>query len=276
MGKKIKYSIYSFIILLVIFICVHGCGRESENKVIRVSTTTSVNDSGLLPYLQTEFEKSTGFKLEITSAGTGAAIEKAKMGDADCILVHAKDAEESFIKEGYGVERIVLMHNYFTIAGPSSDPCNVRAALSASEAFSRIAHNEALFVSRGDDSGTHKKEISLWESAGVPYENQQWYINTGQGMGSAYNIAVEQQAYIFMDKGTYLSHSQKDALDILMEESPDLKNVYSIIAVNPEKWPDTNLAGVEVLIEWMQSDKAKEMIAIYGVEEYGQPLFFLE
>lgn len=276
MGKQVKYSIYGMVLLLVTFICVQGCAQQNVNKVVRVSTTTSVNDSGLLPYLQAEFEKDTEYKLEITSAGTGAAIEKARMGDADCILVHAKDAEETFIEEGYGLERIVLMYNYFTIAGPSSDPCNVRGAMTASEAFSRIAQQEGIFVSRGDDSGTHKKEVAIWENAGVPYESEVWYINTGQGMGGAYNIAVEQQAYIFMDKGTYLSHDKKNALEILLEESPDLKNVYSVIAVNPEKWTDTNLAGVNTLVDWLQSEKAKEMIRGYGVEEYGQPLFFLD
>lgn len=247
-----------------------------KNKVIRLSTTTSVNDSGLLPYLQPYFEKDTGYTLEVTSAGTGAAIEKGRTGDADCLLVHAKDSEEEFISEGYGVERVVLMYNYFIIVGPSDDYAKVKECKSASEAFKSIAENDCKFVSRGDESGTNKAELKIWKGLGIEPSQQEWYISTGQGMGASLNIAAEQQAYIFTDKATYLSHTQKDKLELLMEESDELKNTYSMIAINPEKWEDTNVEGANAFIEWMSSDKAKKLITSYGVEEYGQQLFYID
>lgn len=268
----------SIILCIVMLFALAACGAadKPENQVIRLSTTTSVNDSGLLPYLQPYFEEDTGYKLEITSAGTGAAIEKGRTGDADCLLVHAKASEEEFINEGYGVERIPFMYNYFVIVGPANDPAGVKDAANATEAFKKIAENgKTPFISRGDDSGTHKAELALWKKAGITPEGQEWYISTGQGMGASLVVASEKQGYIFTDKGTYLSHEKKDTLTLLMEESEELKNTYSMIAVNPEKWPDTNIDGANAFIKWMQSEKATKLIAEYGVKEYGQPLFFV-
>lgn len=247
-----------------------------ENPVIRLSTTTSVNDSELLPYLQKEFEADTGYKLEITSAGTGAAIEKGTTGDADVLLVHAKDSEEEFINDGYGVERIPFMYNYFVIVGPAADPAGVKGLQEASEAFAAIAAAQAPFISRGDDSGTHKAELKIWETAGITPDPavDTWYISAGAGMGAVINMASEQQAYTLTDKATYLSHELKDTLELLMEESEEMKNTYSMIAISPDKWPDTNIDGANAFIEWMLSDKATQMINEYGVEEYGQQLFF--
>lgn len=250
--------------------------EASENKVIRLSTTTSVNDSGVLPYLQPYFEEDTGYKLEITSAGTGAAIEKGTTGDADCLLVHAKSKEEEFINSGFGVERVELMYNYFVIVGPEGDPAHVKDAPNASEAFKAIADSGASFVSRGDESGTNTAELKLWDAAGIDPVGKDWYISTGQGMGASINVASEQQAYIFTDKATYLSHELKDSLSLLLEESDDLKNTYSMIAINPEKWPDTNIEGANAFIDWMKSDKAKELIVQYGVKEYDQQLFYID
>lgn len=229
-----------FLISLVIFmisIMLFGCGKEEtiKNKVIRLSTTTSVNDSGLLPYLQEVFEEDTGYTLEITSAGTGAAIEKGRTGDADCLLVHAKNSEEEFIKEGYGVERVVLMYNYFVIVGPEDDPADVKETATAKDAFENIMNSGCDFVSRGDDSGTNKAELKIWESLGVDPANEDWYVSTGQGMGASINAASERQAYIFTDKATYLSHNLKNTLSLLLEESKDLKNTYSMIAVRDRK-----------------------------------------
>lgn len=255
-----------------------ACAPKTEtpkNPVIRLSTTTSVNDSGLLPYLQPEFEKATGYKLEITSAGTGAAIEKGKTGDADCLLVHAKASEEAFISEGFGNERIPFMHNYFVIIGPSADPAGIAGAKSASEAFTKIAASGAKFVSRGDESGTHKAEQKIWSTAGIDPSKEEWYLSSGQGMAASIIIASEQQAYIMTDKATYLSHNLKDTLKLLVEESEELKNTYSMIAINKTVWPDTNIDGANAFIAWMQSPEALRLIAEYGVKEYGQPLFFV-
>lgn len=270
-------KVISLFLSVVMLFSLAACGAAPENPVIRLSTTTSVNDSGLLPYLQPYFEEDTGYKLEITSAGTGAAIEKGRTGDADCLLVHAKASEEEFIEEGYGLERVPFMYNYFVLVGPENDPAGVKSAANATEAFKKIAaYGKTPFISRGDNSGTHKAETKLWTKAEIKTDGQEWYVSTGQGMGASLIVASEKQGYIFTDKGTYLSHEKKDTLSLLMEESDELKNTYSMIAVNPEKWPDTNIDGANAFIKWMQSEKAQKLIAEYGKEEYGQPLFFLE
>ncbi len=279
MKKNILKSGALLSIVLILSCFFNGCGKNEEskvNKTLRLSTTTSVNDSGLLPYLQKDFEKDTGYKLEITSAGTGAAIEKGTKGDADCLLVHAKASEEEFINSGYGLERNVLMYNYFVIIGPESDPAGIKNSETASDAFSAIANSKSKFVSRGDDSGTHKAEMKLWDAAGIAPRAESWYLSTGQGMGALIKVASEEQAYILTDKATYLSHTIKDTLSLLKGEAEDLKNTYSIIAVNPEKWPDTNIDGANAFIDWMKSDKANKLITSYGVEEYGQPLFYID
>ena len=246
-----------------------------ENPVLRISTTTSVNDSGLLPYLQPYFEEDTGYQMEVTSAGTGAAIKKGETGDADALLVHAKASEEEFIDAGFGVERIPFMYNFFVIVGPEDDPAGVADCETAADAFKAIADSGQTFVSRGDDSGTNKKELQIWEAAGVTPEGQDWYINAGAGMGATLTQTAERQGYTLTDKGTFLSNDAKESLKILLGEADDMKNTYSMIAISPEKWPDTNIDGANAFIEWMTGDKAAKLIADYGVEEYGEPLFYL-
>ena len=246
-----------------------------SSDVLRISTTTSVNDSGLLPYLQPYFEEDTGLKMEVTSAGTGAAIKKGETGDADALLVHAKASEEEFVNAGFGVERVPFMYNFFVIVGPENDPAGVANCKTAADAFKAIADSGQKFVSRGDDSGTNKKELQFWEAAGVTPEGQDWYVNAGQGMGATLTQAAELQGYTLSDKGTFLSNDAKNSLKILLGESDDMKNTYSMIAISPEKWPDTNIEGANAFIEWMTGDKASELIAKYGEEEYGEPLFYL-
>jgi len=247
----------------------------NANKILRLSTTTSVNDSGLLGYLQKEFEADTGYTLEVTSAGTGAAIAKGASGDADALLVHAQDQEEAFIGAGFGEERVPFMFNYFVIIGPAADPAGVKDCTSASEAFKKIAENkDAKFVSRGDNSGTHSAENNLWKLANITPTGQAWYVSTGQGMGASINVASEQGAYILTDKATYLSHAQKDKFEILLEESDEMMNTYAMIAISDKRWKDTNAAGAASFIEWMQSEKAVNMINNYGVEAYGEKLFY--
>lgn len=243
-----------------------------ENPVIRLSTTTSVNDSGLLPYLQPYFESETGYTLEVTSAGTGAAIEKARNGDADCLLVHAKSSEEEYCNEGYGEVRVPFMYNYFVIVGPEDDPAGVKEKATASEAFQAIADAGATFITRGDDSGTNKAELKIWTAAGYDPTGQDWYVNIGAGMGQALTTADEMQAYTLSDKATFLAHENN--LSLLMEESDEMKNTYSMIAVTTERWPDTNYAGAMAFIDWMTSDTALDLIDQYGFEEYGEQLFF--
>ena len=245
------------------------------NTVLRISTTTSVNDSGLLPYLQPYFEAATGYQMEVTSAGTGAAIKKGETGDADALLVHAKASEEEFVNAGFGVERIPFMYNYFVIVGPADDPAGVANCTTAADAFKAIAESGQTFVSRGDDSGTNKKELQIWEAAGITPEGQDWYVNAGAGMGATLTQAAERQGYTLSDKGTFLSNDAKESLQIVLGESDDMKNTYSMIAISPEKWPDTNIDGANAFIEWMTGDEASALIADYGTEEYGEPLFYL-
>ena len=245
------------------------------NKVIRLSTTTSVNDSGLLPYLLPTFEAKTGYKVEVQSAGTGAAIQKAIDGNADVILVHAKASEEEFIAGGYGVERLPFMYNYFVIVGPKDDPAGVKGSADAAAAFEKIEESESKFVSRGDESGTHKAELKIWGEEKPDPADDSWYISAGQGMGACLTMASEQQAYCLTDKATFLSMQDTLDLDIVLAEGDDMKNTYSLIAVNPEKIDGLNTEGAQAFIDWMLSDEASALIAQYGETEYGTALFYL-
>lgn len=245
------------------------------NPVIRLSTTTSVNDSGLLPYLLPAFESETGYKVEVQSAGTGAAIQKAKDGNADVILVHAKASEEEFIDEGYGVERLPFMFNYFVIVGPKNDPAGVKGSADAATAFAKIKDSESKFVSRGDESGTHKAELKIWGETAPDAAEDTWYISAGQGMGACLSMASETQAYCLTDKATFLSMKDELDLDIVLEEGEDMKNTYSLIAVDPEKIDGLNTDGANAFIDWMLGDEASALIAKYGEAEYGTALFTL-
>jgi tungstate transport system substrate-binding protein len=249
-----------------------GCTPKTENKVLRMSTTTSVNDSGLMAYLQPVFEADSGYTLEITSAGTGAAIEKGRMGDADILLVHSKKAEEEFIAEGFDEERLPFMYNFFVIVGPANDPAGVVGSLTAAEAFQKIADSGSAFISRGDSSGTHNKELAIWESIGLNPEGQDWYESIGQGMGQTLTVADEKQAYTLSDKATFLAH--EDSLGMHLEETDDMKNTYSMIVISTKRFEETNLKAAQAFVDWIKSDKARQMIAEFGVAEYGEPLFF--
>ncbi len=246
-----------------------------ENPVIRMSTTTSVNDSGLLPAILPVFEQKTGYTVEVQSAGTGAAIQKAVDGNADLILVHSKASEETFVSDGYGVERIPFMYNYFVVVGPADDPAGIKDSANAAEAFAKIAEAEAPFVSRGDDSGTHKAELKIWGDAVPDAAQDSWYISAGQGMGACLTMASEKGAYCLTDKATFLSNKADLDLEIILAEGEDMKNTYSVIECNPEKLDDINTEGAKALIEWLTGDEASELIAKYGEEQYGEALFYL-
>ena len=247
-----------------------------ENAVIRLSTTTSVNDSGLLPYLLPVFEKETGYKVEVQSAGTGAAIQKAEDGNADLILVHAKQSEEEFIQKGYGVERLPFMYNYFVIVGPKDDPAGIKNCADAASAFAKIKESGSKFISRGDDSGTHKAELKIWGEGKEPNpEKDDWYISAGKGMGDCLTMANEMNGYCLTDKATFLSMQKDLSITLLLEKGEDMKNTYSLIAVNPEKVDGLNTEGAKTLIDWMLGDEAAKLIAAYGQEEYGVSLFTL-
>ena len=254
-----------------------------ENPVIRLATTTSVNDSGLLPYLLPAFEAETGYKVEVASAGTGVAIGYAKSGDADLLLVHSKKQEEAFIEEGFAsTERLSFMYNFFVIVGPADDPAGIKDLATAADCFKAIAEAGTGFASRGDNSGTHNKETAIWESAEIDPSAESWYSSLGKGMGDTLTTANEMKVYALTDKATFLS--MKDSLPnlaILKEEADDMKNTYSLLGVKADAAAfagtdvSINTEGANALIEWMLSDEAAALIADYGKEQYGEQLFFL-
>ena len=253
--------------LLLVFFLV-GCAAPQP---LRLATTTSVNDSGLLEHLRPAFEEETGITLQVIAQGTGKAIETGKAGDADVLLLHARSAEEEFVAGGYGIERIEFMYNYFVIVGPLGDPAQV-AGLSAVEALTQLMEAESPFVSRGDNSGTHMREISLWEKVQLTPAGD-WYIQAGAGMGAVLTMASEMQAYTLTDKATFLAMRDELELELVVEGDPDLRNPYSVIAVNPEKHDGINNRGAERFIEWITSPEVLDMIAQFGVEEFGESLF---
>ena len=208
-------------------------------STIRLATTTSTENSGLLGYLLPYFEQKSGIKTHVIAVGTGKALRMGKDGDVDLILVHAKPAELAFVEAGYGVRRHSVMYNDFVLVGPKHDPADIQRAKDAADALIRISTEQRKFVSRGDDSGTHKKELSLWKSAKVEPKGA-WYMEAGQGMGKVLQMAAELDAYTLTDRGTWLAYQQRSPLNTLFEGDPRLHNPYGIIAVNPERYPDIN------------------------------------
>lgn len=264
------------VVLILFMLLFTACAPVAvNNPVVRLSTTTSVNDSGLLPELEKMFEENSGYQLEIVANGTGAALKLGETGDADVLLVHAKAAEDEFVSAGFGVKRIPFMHNYFVIAGPETDPAGIKGAKSAAGAFRLIADSKTTFVSRGDDSGTHKAEVKIWGKSGVKPEGE-WYNSAGKGMGPCLTMAAEMEAYVLTDQSTYLATREQTKLAVLLGQSDDLKNTYSLIGVNPEKHDRINADGAKAFIDFMLSDEAKTFIGKYGTEKYGEPLFIYD
>jgi len=245
-------------------------GSYADTTFIRMATTTSTENSGLLDYLLPRFESSHPYKVKVISVGTGKALRLLREGDVDVVLVHARAAEEQLVSEGFGVGRRDVMYNDFVIVGPADDPAKLQGTRDASAAMNMIADSHSLFISRGDDSGTHKKELSLWKQAGIQPASDR-YREIGQGMGKALQIAAELQAYTLTDRGTWLSYRDKLPLKILAEGDPQLFNPYGIMAANPDKYTDTNHAGAIALIEWITSTPAQHWIATYTIG--GQQLF---
>ena len=243
-------------------------------KAIILATTTSTQDSGLLDLLVPIFEKESGYTVKTIAVGSGQAMAMGKKGEADVLLVHSPDAEKKFLEEGSGINRRLIMHNDFVLVGPPGDPAKVRGAKTSVEAIRKIAQATALFLSRGDNSGTHAKEKGLWKAAGITPEGQKWYQQTGLGMGQTLNVAAEKKGYTLADRGTYLSLKKVLGLNILVEGDPLLLNVYHVIEVNPAKWPKVNGAGARAFADFMASRKVQGIIARFGVDTFGAPLFF--
>jgi len=248
---------------------------EAPADAITLATTTSTYDSGLLDAILPVFEQDNGITVEVVAVGTGQALALGEQGDADVLLVHARAREDAFMEAGDGTRREDVMYNDFVIVGPEDDPAGITGMESAADALTAIAAAEATFVSRGDDSGTHTKELSIWESAGIEPSGD-WYQAIGQGMGATLTFANEEQAYTLSDRATYLARTLEDdgfELKILVEGDPILFNPYGVMAVNPDKNDLINAEGANTFIDWIISVPTQELIAEFGVDKFGSPLF---
>jgi len=265
----------SYFVSLVILLAaaLTACQAKPVNSEIILATTTSTQDSGLLDALVPIFEQESGYTVKTVAVGTGQALKMGEEGNADILLVHSPKAEEAFMQAGFGLERHLVMHNDFVLVGPATDPAGIRNAASTTQALIQIANAAAPFVSRGDDSGTHKMERSLWEAAGSPPLGG-WYIESGQGMGATLRITSEKQAYTLTDRATYLANRATLQLEVLLEGDPSLLNIYHVIVVNPEKWPQVNLSGARAFVEFLLAPETQALIGQFGVSDYGQPLFY--
>ena len=291
-----RFTILVSVLMAVIFFM--AWGALAEDKILKMSTTTSTQASGLLDVLLPELEKDTGIQVKVIAKGTGAAIRDGIDGNVDVIFVHAKAREEEFVKDGYGTKRYAVMHNDFVILGPADDPAKVKGSANAPEALKKIADSEALFISRGDDSGTHTKEQALWQKTGLQLEKKtntivkkgkeqeisfvhpagsgEWYLSIGQGMGKTIMFADEKQAYTLADRGTYIKY--KFGLDVpveltvLCEGDPLLANPYGIIPINPQKHPHVKNMLAEEFAHWLVSDRGQAVIADYRL--LGKQLFY--
>ena len=286
-----------FLLISVVFL-ISPLSASAGPETLKMSTTTSTENSGLLDVLLPVFTQDTGISVKVIAKGTGAAIRDGMDGNVDIIFVHAKEREKKFVANGYGVYRLGVMHNDFVILGPANDPAKIKGMSDAAAAFRKIASKKAKFVSRGDDSGTHTKEQALWKASGVPLKTDttqivkkgkkqilsfqhpdglgKWYLSVGQGMGKTLTYAEEKQAYTITDRGTFLKYKfgRERGLDlvILCEGDPKLYNPYGIIPINPAKYPHVKFKSAEALAKWLVSQKAQALIAGYKIQ--GRQAFF--
>ncbi len=255
---------------------ISGCRNNSApENIVRLATTTSVRDTGLLDVLTDAFQKDGRYNLQSIAVGSGQAMQLGKTGEADILLVHSPDDEAKFVADGYGTDRTTFLHNDFVILGPAADPARVKGAKKAADVFKKIAASRALFVSRADNSGTHKKELKIWDSAKVRPAGE-LYIEAGQGMAGTLSVANEKNAYILADRSTYLAMQKTISLGIVCEGDDALINRYSLILINAAKFPKVNAAGARAFFDFVLSKPAKELIENYGLDKYGRQLFFYD
>jgi len=280
--KNLKSPWLIMTLLLLLILSFTGCtstpteeaSEQIENSSIILATTTSTQDSGLLDELLPIFKEDTGIEAKVVAVGTGKALQMGVDGEADVLLVHAKASEEELVANGDGLERFNVMYNDFVVIGPESDPAAVseKAPNNVVDAFKVICETQSTFVSRGDDSGTHKKELSVWKASDITPEGD-WYISAGKGMGDVIQMANEMMGYTLSDRATYLAMSNSIEIIPLVEGDERLFNQYGVIAVNPEKNEMINAEGAQAFIDWILSEKAQELIGGFGIDQYGQPLF---
>lgn len=242
-----------------------------DKSVIRLATTTSTSNTGLLDYLLPKFEAKCGCKVNVISVGTGKALKLGEDGNVDVVLVHARPAEDAFVAAGHGVDRKDVMYNDFVLIGPDNDPAKIKVEKDVLAAMKKIADSKSKFISRGDDSGTDQMEKAYWKALGIKPQGDKWYVSAGQGMGEVLMMAGEMRAYTLTDRGTYIAYRDKIDLPILMQNDSRMFNPYGIIAVNPKKYPDINYKGATQFISWITSAEGQKLIADFKVG--GEQLF---
>ncbi len=286
--KKLSYLLLLLVILVSLTACAPVTQAPSateapvlteeptrpapENPEIILATTTSTRDSGLLDVILPIFEAQTGYVVKMIAVGTGEALKMGEEGNADVLMVHAPASEITFMENGFGKQRELMMHNDFVLVGPASDPAGIKSASSAIEALTMIATAKVPFASRADDSGTHKMEVKLWTNAEITPAGD-WYLETGQGMADTLRVASEKFAYTLTDRATYLFQKDNLDLDILYEGDPVFLNIYHVITVNPDKWPLVNAEGAQAFLDFTISPEIQSIILDYGKDKFGQPLF---
>ena len=285
--KRSKLTIYMMILVIIAasaltFGCTakapvqNGTGNANDSKVeveseMTLATTTSTRDTGLLDVLMPAFDKKYGVTTKVVAVGTGEAIEMGKQGNADVLLVHARKSEDEFVASGYGINRKDVMYNFFFVVGPKDDPAGAAEAKDAEAAMKKIAESKSKFLSRGDQSGTHKKELSIWDKFGLKPQGEAWYSETGQGMGDTLTMASEMGAYTLVDSGTWYAFADKVNLKIVLEGDQILFNPYGVIAVNPEKYPNIHNKAATAFIDFITSEEGQKIIGDYT--KNGRQLF---
>ncbi|MDF9400073.1 substrate-binding domain-containing protein [Vibrio sp. 1180_3] len=264
--KKTAFTIATASLVLISY----SASSVEDNSRIRLATTTSTYHSGLLDYLLPQFEKESGYKVDVIATGTGKALKMGENGDVDLVMTHAPNAEATFVEKGYGVLPRKLMYNDFVVVGPKSDPAQITQQKALTEVFKKIANTGVTFISRGDDSGTHKKELGIWAQANIE-PNFSGYRSVGQGMGPTLNMASEMQAYTLSDRGTWLAYTNKLDLKILFQGDKNLFNPYQVILINPERYPSTNYQGAKAFSDWLVNPKGQALINAFKLN--GQQLF---
>ena len=267
--RSLRVSVAVLLLLAVV-----AMPAVAAERFITVASTTSTENSGLFGFILPKFQQATGIEVRVVAVGTGQAIKNAERGDADVLFVHHQPSEEQFVAQGFGVKRYDVMYNDYVLIGPQSDPAGLKGTKDIVAALSRIAATAAPFVSRGDDSGTHKLELSLWEAAGIDVKKASgsWYREAGSGMGATLNIASGLDAYTISDRGTWISFKNKGRLGLVVEGDPRLFNQYGVIPVNPVKHPHVKARDGQAFTDWLISDQGQKAIADFRVE--GQQLFF--
>ena len=286
MFRKIFISVFLILLVLAMAGCQQSKPQETKQapqegakpavKDVILATTTSTQDSGLLEVLVPDFEKKTGYIIKTIAVGTGQALKMGEKGEADVMLVHAPKSEVPLVDSGVATNYQLVMHNDFIIIGPENDPAGVKAAKNSTEAFKNIAAKQSVFISRGDDSGTNKKEKDIWTAAQLDPKGQKWYQSTGSGMGQTLSVANDKQGYTLTDRATYLAQKKNLKLVIISQGDKGLLNIYHVMQVNPEKFSKVNAAGAKAFVDYMVSPETQKIINDFGKDKYGEQLFYAD